>query len=86
MATWLSNYLGSLGLGPDFEPYITGVLYDQNLSEEDKSATIYECFEESCDLVSKPYSFMDFAIPISSPTISSPKVHHTCPSLHQSKT
>lgn len=52
MATWLSNYLGSLGLGPDFEPYITGVLYDQNLSEEDKSATIYECLEESCDLVS----------------------------------
>ncbi|OAQ34113.1 DUF1771-domain-containing protein [Linnemannia elongata AG-77] len=51
MATWLSNFLGSLGLGPDFEPYITGVLYDQNLSEEDKSATIYECLEESCDLV-----------------------------------
>ncbi|KAF9141765.1 hypothetical protein BGX30_004180 [Mortierella sp. GBA39] len=50
MATWLSNYLGSLGLGMDFEPYITGVLYDQNLSEEDKSATIYECLEESCDL------------------------------------
>ncbi|KAF9131179.1 hypothetical protein BGW39_002149 [Mortierella sp. 14UC] len=50
MATWLSNYLASLGLGPDFEPYITSVLYDQNLTEEDKSATIYECFEESCDL------------------------------------
>ncbi|KAF9903905.1 hypothetical protein EC991_003196 [Linnemannia zychae] len=50
MATWLSNYLASLGLGPDFEPYITGILYDQNLTEEDKSATIYECFEESCDL------------------------------------
>ncbi|KAG0273827.1 hypothetical protein BGZ95_010358 [Linnemannia exigua] len=50
MATWLSNFLAGLGLGPDFEPYITGVLYDQNLTEEDKSATIYECFEESCDL------------------------------------
>ncbi|KAF9092061.1 hypothetical protein BGX29_010634 [Mortierella sp. GBA35] len=50
MATWLSNFLASLGLGPDFEPYMTGVLYDQNLTEEDKSATIYECLEESCDL------------------------------------
>ncbi|KAG0312891.1 hypothetical protein BGZ97_010745 [Linnemannia gamsii] len=50
MATWLSNYLASLGLGPDFESYFTSVLYDQNLSEEDKSATIYECLEESCDL------------------------------------
>ncbi|KAF8942876.1 hypothetical protein BGZ47_006046 [Haplosporangium gracile] len=50
MATWLSNYLGSLGLGLDFESYFTSVLYDQNLSEEDKSATIYECLEESCDL------------------------------------
>ena len=51
MATWISNYLASLGLGQDFEPYFTGVLYDQILSEEDKSATIYECLETNCDLV-----------------------------------
>ncbi|KAG0056858.1 hypothetical protein BGZ83_003152 [Gryganskiella cystojenkinii] len=50
MATWISNYLASLGLGQDFESYFTGVLYDQDLSEEDKSATIYECLETNCDL------------------------------------
>ncbi|KAI8351559.1 hypothetical protein B0O80DRAFT_499951, partial [Mortierella sp. GBAus27b] len=48
MSTWISNYLASLGLGPEFEPYITGVLYDQSLTEEDKSATVYECLEENC--------------------------------------
>ncbi|KAG0198333.1 hypothetical protein BGX28_008246 [Mortierella sp. GBA30] len=50
MATWISNYLASLGLGPEFEPYFTGILYDQNLSEEEKSATIYECLETNCNL------------------------------------
>ncbi|KAG9323950.1 hypothetical protein KVV02_003221 [Mortierella alpina] len=48
MATWMSNYLASLGVGPEFEPYFTGVLYDQTLSEEDKSATIYDCLETNC--------------------------------------
>ncbi|KAF9173168.1 hypothetical protein BGX20_003934 [Mortierella sp. AD010] len=48
MATWISNYLASLGLGPEFEPYFTGVLYDQTLSEEEKSATIFECLEANC--------------------------------------
>jgi len=52
MATWISNYLACLGLDiVSFEPYITGVLYDENLSEEDKTATIYECLETSCPLV-----------------------------------
>ncbi|KAF9949692.1 hypothetical protein BGZ72_008576 [Mortierella alpina] len=50
MATWMSNYLASLGVGPEFEPYFTGVLYDQTLSEEDKSATIYECLETNCTM------------------------------------
>ncbi len=51
MATWMSNYLASLGVGPEFEPYFTGVLYDQTLSEEDKSATIYDCLETNCTMV-----------------------------------
>ncbi|KAF9207882.1 hypothetical protein CPC16_001139 [Podila verticillata] len=51
MATWISNYLACLGLDiASFEPYISGVLYDENLSEEDKTATIYECLETSCPL------------------------------------
>ncbi|KAF9293233.1 hypothetical protein BGZ74_011796 [Mortierella antarctica] len=51
MATWISNYLACLGLDiASFEPYITGILYDENLSEEDKTATIYECLESSCPL------------------------------------
>ncbi|KAF9194718.1 hypothetical protein BGZ51_007945 [Haplosporangium sp. Z 767] len=50
MATWISNYLASLGLGLDFEPFFTSVLYDQTLTEEDKSATIYECLETNCIL------------------------------------
>jgi hypothetical protein len=56
MATWISNYLASLGLGPEFEPYFTGVLYDQNLSEEEKSATVYECLEVNCEIVSCTWS------------------------------
>ncbi|KAF9565649.1 hypothetical protein EC968_004045 [Mortierella alpina] len=50
MATWMSNYLASLGVGPEFEPYFTSILYDQSLSEEDKSATIYECLETNCTM------------------------------------
>ncbi|KAF9320070.1 hypothetical protein BG003_007241 [Podila horticola] len=51
MATWISNYLACLGLDiASFEPYITGILYEENLSEEDKTATIYECLESSCPL------------------------------------
>ncbi|KAF9919955.1 hypothetical protein FBU30_010343 [Linnemannia zychae] len=49
MATWFSNYLASLGLGSEYESYFTSVFYDPNLTEEDKSATIYECLEE-CNL------------------------------------
>ncbi|KAF9111716.1 hypothetical protein BGX27_004558 [Mortierella sp. AM989] len=48
MATWISNYLSSLGLGPEFEQCFTEVLYDQALSEEEKSATIFECMEANC--------------------------------------
>jgi hypothetical protein len=58
MSTWISNYLASLGLGPEFEPYIAGVLYDQSLTEEDKSATVYECLEENCVIVSLVPTFV----------------------------
>ncbi|KAF9419176.1 hypothetical protein BGZ94_009504 [Podila epigama] len=51
MATWITNYIACLGLDvASFEPYIIQVLYDQNLSEEDKTATIYECLEANCEL------------------------------------
>ncbi|KAF9205188.1 hypothetical protein BGZ49_004364 [Haplosporangium sp. Z 27] len=48
MATWISNYLASLGLGPEFEPYFAGVLYDQTLTEDEKTAVIYGCIEANC--------------------------------------
>ncbi|KAI1315382.1 hypothetical protein EDD11_000886 [Mortierella claussenii] len=48
MTAWISTYLAGLGLGPEFEPYFTSILYDHTISEDDKFAAIFECLDVNC--------------------------------------
>ncbi|KAF9161602.1 hypothetical protein DFQ26_004377 [Actinomortierella ambigua] len=47
MATWISNFLAKLYLDRSAEHFILEVLYNNTLTEEEKSASIFDFFEQS---------------------------------------
>ncbi|KAF9974685.1 hypothetical protein BGZ73_001843 [Actinomortierella ambigua] len=47
MATWISNFLAKLHLDRSSEHFILGVLYNEALNEDEKSASIFEFLEQN---------------------------------------
>ncbi|KAG0242552.1 hypothetical protein BGW41_003910 [Actinomortierella wolfii] len=47
MATWIGNFLAKLHLDRSVESFILNVLYDESLSEDEKSANIFDFLESN---------------------------------------